>query len=301
MVTNALKPEMLNEPPIRNRKDWLPTIMTTPAVLALIGMLYPFAIAIYYSFTNFNLLKPTHKFVGFQNYAKIFTNPDFWEAMGNTLLFAVTALVFEFLFGFLITILLNNQVKGVRLMRTLLMLPLMLPPVIAAMMWRTLLATNTGPINYLFGLGDFAWLAHPWSARFAVMFIEIWSSTPFVALVLLSGLQSLPKEPFEAAQVDGANYFFVVRRLMLPMLQPFILVVLLFRVVDVVKLFDVIFTTTQGGPMLSTTTIPVLVYREVFKFFTLGSAIAKVLMLWIINYALSFWLAGRWRKSIGSM
>jgi len=301
MVTNALKPEMINDPLIRTRKDWLPTIMTTPAVLALIGMLYPFAIAIYYSFTNFNLLKPTHKFVGFENYAKIFTNPDFWEAMGNTVLFALIALVFEFLFGFLITLLLNNQVKGVRLMRTLLMLPLMLPPVIAAMMWRTLLATNTGPINYLFGLGDFAWLAHPGSARFAVMFIEIWSSTPFVALVLLSGLQSLPKEPFEAAQVDGANFFFVVRRLMLPMLQPFILVVLLFRVVDVVKLFDVIFTTTQGGPMLTTTTIPVLVYREVFKFFTLGSAIAKVLMLWIINYALSFWLAGRWRKSIGTM
>ncbi|MDP2965253.1 MAG: sugar ABC transporter permease [Pelolinea sp.] len=301
MVTTAVKPEVINEPPIRKRKDWLPVIMTTPAVLALIGMMYPFAIAVYYSFTNFSLIKTTHKFVGFQNYARLFTNPDFWEAMGNTLFFATTALIFEFLFGFLITILLNNQVKGVRLMRTLLMLPLMLPPVIAAMMWRTMLASNTGPINYLFGLGDFAWLAHPWSARFVVMFIEIWSSTPFVALVLLSGLQSLPKEPFEAAQVDGANFFFVIRRLMLPMLQPFILVVLLFRVVDVIKLFDVIFTTTQGGPMYSTTTIPVLVFREVFKFFTLGSAIAKVLMLWIINYALSFWLAGRWRKSMGSM
>lgn len=301
MVTTAMKPEAINDPPVRKRKDWLPVIMTTPATLALVGIMYPFAIAVYYSFTNYNLIKPTHKFVGLKNYIDIFSNADFWEAMGNTLLFAVIALVFEFLFGFLITLLLNNQVKGVRLMRTLLMLPLMLPPVIAAMMWRTLLASNTGPINYLFGLGDFAWLAHPWSARFSVMFIEIWSSTPFVALVLLSGLQSLPKEPFEAAQVDGANFFFVVRRLMLPMLQPFILVVLLFRVVDVMKLFDVIFTTTQGGPMYSTTTIPIHVYREVFKFFTLGAAIAKVLMLWIINYALSFWLAGRWRQSMGTM
>ncbi len=301
MVTTAMKPEVIDEPPIRKRRDWLPVIMTAPAMLALIGIMYPFVIAVYYSFTNFNLLKPTHKFVGFQNYTRLFANPDFWEALVNTILFAFTALFFEFLFGFLITLLLNNPVRGVRLMRTLLMLPLMLPPVIAAMMWRTMLAANTGPINYLFGLGDFAWLAHPWSARFVVMFIEIWSSTPFVALVLLSGLQSLPKEPFEAAEVDGANFFFVIRRLMIPMLQPFILVVLLFRVVDVVKLFDIIFTTTQGGPMYSTTTIPVLVYREVFKFFTLGSAIAKVLMLWIINYALSFWLAGRWRKSMRSM
>jgi multiple sugar transport system permease protein len=301
MVTTPIKSEFATVPPIRKRTDWLPVIMTAPATLALIGMMYPFAIAVYYSFTNFNIVKTTYKFVGFQNYARLFVDPNFWEAMGNTLLFAATALIFEFLFGFLITLLLSRQMKGVRLMRSLLMLPLMLPPVISAMMWRTMLATNTGPINYLLGLGDYAWLATPWSARFSVMFIEIWSSTPFVALVLLSGLQSLPKEPFEAAQVDGANFFFVIRKLMLPMLQPFILVVMLFRVVDVVKLFDIIFATTQGGPMYSTTTIPILVYREVFQFHTMGSAIAKVLILWIMNYVISFWLAGRWRKSTGSM
>ena len=301
MATTSMESEMLNDPPVRKRRDWLPVILTSPATLALIGIMYPFAIAVYYSFTNFSLIRPTHKFVGLQNYARLFTDANFLEAMGTTLLFAAIAIIFEFLIGFLITLLLNTQVKGVRIMRTLLILPLMLPPVIASMMWRTLLSSNTGPINYIFGLGDFAWLAHPWSARFSVMFIEIWSSTPFVALVLLSGLQSLPKEPFEAAQVDGANFFFVVRRLMIPMLQPFILVVLLFRVVDVMKLFDVIFTTTQGGPMYSTTTVPVLVYREVFKFFNLGSATAKLLVLWIINYALSTWLAGRWRRSMGTM
>jgi multiple sugar transport system permease protein len=130
-----------------------------------------------------------------------------------------------------------------------------------------------------------------------VIFIEVWSWTPFVALVLFSGMQSLPKEPFEAAEVDGAGTWFILRRLMLPMLQPFILVVLLFRVVDVMKLFDVIFATTGGGPMTVTTTIPIMVYKEVFLFYNLGSAIAKVLILWLINYLVSFWLASRWRKS----
>jgi multiple sugar transport system permease protein len=186
-------------------------------------------------------------------------------------------------------------------MRSLLLLPLMLPPVISGMMWKTMLASSSGPVNYLFGLGSYAWFANPWSARFVVIFIEIWSSTPFVALVLLSGLQSLPKEPFEAAQVDGAKFWFILRRLMLPMLQPFTLIVLLFRVVDVVKLFDIVFATTSGGPMFTTTTIPILVYKEVFKSYTLGSAISKVLILWIINYAISFWLAGRWRKSSASI
>jgi multiple sugar transport system permease protein len=131
--------------------------------------------------------------------------------------------------------------------------------------------------------------------------IEVWSSTPFVALVLLSGLQSLPKEPFEAAQVDGAGPWFILRRLMLPMLQPFILIVLLFRVVDVMKLFDIVFATTLGGPMSVTTTIPIMVYKEVFVAYNLGSAIAKVLILWVINYVVSFWLAGRWRKSTSSI
>jgi len=271
--------------------------MTLPATLAMIGIMYPFVIAVYYSFTNIRIISPTYHFVGFRNYARMFVNSNFWEAMGNTLLFASMALVCELTLGFLIALLLNRPVKGVGLMRAMLLLPLMLPPVIAGMMWKTMLATYSGPVNYIFGLGNFAWFSNVWSARLAVVFIEVWSSTAFVALVLLSGLQSLPKEPFEAAQVDGAHFGFVLRRLMLPMLQPFILVVLLFRVVDVIKLFDIIFATTLGGPMNVTTTIPILVYKEVFIYYNLGSAIAKVLMLWVINYVISFWLAGRWRKS----
>ena len=99
--------------------------------------------------------------------------------------------------------------------------------------------------------------------------------------------------------MDGAGFWFVLRRLMLPMLKPFIIVVLLFRVVDVIKLFDIIFATTGGGPMTVTTTIPIMVYKEVFLFYNLGSAIAKVLILWVINYFVSFWLVSHWRKSSG--
>lgn len=288
-------------PPIRKRTDWLPVMLNMPATLALIGIMYPFAIAVYYSFTNFRIVSTTYRFVGLQNYIRLFSNPDFWEALGNTLMFAGAAMVGELTLGFLVALLLNRTVPGVGFMRVLLLVPLMLPPVISGMMWKTMLASSSGPVNYIFGLGNYAWFANPWSARLVVIFIEIWSSMPFVALVLLSGLQSLPKEPFEAAQVDGANQWFILRRLMIPMLLPFLLIVLLFRVVDVIKLFDIVFATTSGGPMFTTTTIPILVYKEVFKSYTLGSAIAKVLVLWMINYTLSFWLAGRWRKSTASI
>ncbi|MCC6957216.1 MAG: sugar ABC transporter permease [Anaerolineales bacterium] len=303
MTVTSLSPSNSSAAPpaVHKRTDWLPVIMTAPATLALIGILYPFAIAVYYSFTNYRIVSKTYKVVGFQNYVRMFSNADFWEAMGNTLMFAAAALLFELALGFLIALLLNRSVPGVGLMRALLLLPLMVPPVISGMMWKTMLASSSGPVNYIFGLGNYAWFANPWSARFVVIFIEVWSSTPFVALVLLSGLQSLPKAPFEAAQVDGANAWFILNRLMLPMLKPFILIVLLFRVVDVIKLFDIVFATTSGGPMFTTTTIPILVYKEVFKSYTLGSATAKVLMLWVINYVISFWLASRWRKTAASI
>jgi multiple sugar transport system permease protein len=301
MAVTSLPQSSAITPPVRKRSNWLPLIMTAPATLALIGIMYPFAIAVYYSFTNYRIVSTTYTYVGLRNYIKMFSDPDFWQAMGNTLMFAAAALIVELTLGFLIATLLNRQVKGVGVMRSLLLLPLMLPPVISGMMWKTMLASNSGPVNYIFGLGSFAWFSNVWTARFVVVFIEIWSSTPFVALILLSGLQALPKEPFEAARVDGANSWFILRRLMLPMLQPFILIVLLFRVVDVIKLFDIVFATTTGGPMYVTTTIPILAYKEVFQSYNLGYAIAEVLMLWVINYALSFWLAGRWRKSSTSI
>jgi multiple sugar transport system permease protein len=301
MTSTSLSQIPSMTPTVHKRTNWLPLIMTTPATLALIGIMYPFAIAVYYSFTNYRIVSVTYSFVGLRNYVKMFTDPNFWEAMGNTIMFAIAALVFELTLGFFIAMLLNRQVKGVGIMRSLLLLPLMLPPVISGMMWKTMLASNSGPVNYIFGLGSFAWFSNVWTSRFVVVFIEIWSSTPFVALILLSGLQALPKEPFEAARVDGANSWFILRRLMLPMLQPFILIVLLFRVVDVIKLFDIVFATTSGGPMYVTTTIPILAYKEVFQSYNLGSAIAKVLILFVINYFLSFWLAGRWRKSTASI
>jgi multiple sugar transport system permease protein len=287
--------------PRRSHKNWMPFLMTLPATLALIGILYPFAIAVYYSFTNYRIIRPTYEYIGLRNYDRMLSNDSFWNALENTLTFAGIALVVELTLGFLIAVLLSRQSAGVGVMRALLLLPLMLPPVVSGMMWKTMLAPNSGPVNYIFGLGDFAWLSGLKSAQFVILFIEIWSSTPFVALVLLSGLQSLPKEPFEAAEVDGASFFFILRRLILPMLKPFILIVLLFRVVDVIKLFDIIFATTGGGPLNVTTTIPIMVYKEVFQFYNLGSAIAKVLVLWVINYAVSFWLASRWQRTTGEV
>ena len=297
MATMTSSLTLPSEPMAHKRKNWLPLILTSPAILAIIGTMVPFVTAFYYSFTNYSIVKPEHKFVGLANYVKLFTDAEFQEVFGNSFLFAAICLVCEVVLGLLIALLLNRQVRGMGILRPLLLVPLMLPPVIAAMMWKTMFASQSGPINYIFGLGNYAWFGSVWSSRFVVIMIEVWAATPFSALVLFAGLQSLPKEPFEAAQVDGASRWFLLRRLTLPMLYPFILLVLMFRVVDVMQLFDIIYASTGGGPMFSTTTLPIYTYKEVFWYHNLGSAIAKLLILWVVNYGLSFWLMARWRKS----
>ena len=156
MSETAMQPQELSgaAPPARKRTNWL-AVLSTPATLALAGILYPFAIAVYYSFTNYRITSSTYKFVGFRNYVRLFSDPDFWEAMQVTLGFAGSALVIELTLGFLIALLLSRQVKGVGLMRALLLVPLMLPPVISGMMWKTMLASHSGPIRLYLRLGRF--------------------------------------------------------------------------------------------------------------------------------------------------
>ena len=297
MIAKALTPsEFTSDPPIRENKNRLHKILLAPATYALMITIIPFLVAVFLSFTNYSIARPAWKFVAIKNYITMFKDPIFWEIMATTFIIAAIALVGEFVFGFLITMLLNREGKWVGFFRSMLLLPLMLPPVISGLMWKVMLSPSSGPVNYLFGLGNFPWFATPWSARFVVAFVEIWSSTAFVALILISGMQALPKEPFEAAQVDGANYFFVLRKLTIPMLRPFILIVLLFKVIDVIKLFDIVFATTGGGPQYATSTISIYIYKEVYKFYNLGSAIAKSLFLWIINFFISSKLANQWRR-----
>jgi len=283
---------------VHKRRDWLPYVMNMPAILVMIGILYPFAIAVYYSLTNYSLIRNTYQFIGLHNYyAGMLTNAEFWKVLGNTLVFAGACMMVELVLGTLIALLLNRPVKGIVAMRIMMMIPMMIPPVISGMMWKTMLASSSGPVNYLFGLGTFSWFSNVGSARLAIILIVVWSGVSFTALVLYSGLQSMPKEPFEAAQVDGASYWFVIRHLVLPMLRQFVLVVLFFRAVDLMKLFDIIFAATRGGPMQVTTTIPIMAYKEVFISYNMGSAIAKVLILWVINFVICFRLSKYWRKS----
>ncbi len=177
--------------------------------------------------------------------------------------------------------------------------PLLLPPIVAALMWKTMMQPASGVLNYLLslvGLGPFPWLTSTQTALLSVVLIDTWVYMPFAALILLAGLQSVPEESVEAALVDGASGWAVFRYIKVPWILPYILLVTLFRAADALKTFDLIYPTTRGGPLDSTRVLHVMAYEEVFRWASLGKAMAIVMVLWLISYAVSFLLMNRWQR-----
>lgn len=285
----------------RARQPWhrrfLPYLIVLPALLLSIGILYPFILAVIYSLTDYRLVSSAREFVGLDNYLALLTDENFWESFVLTIVYAALVIAVEVPLGLGIALLLNHEVKGIRLFRFILIVPLMMPPVVAALMWKMLMAEN-GILNALlqgFGAEPVAWLANTYSLL-AMVLIDAWIYTPFCAVILLAGLHSLPKEPFESSQVDGASGGFTFRKLMLPMLKPFLILTILFRAIDSLKMFDIIYATTKGAH--STMLLQLSAYYESFRWYNMGKALAYMMVLWLIVFIISRLLVTWWRRSM---
>lgn len=275
---------------------WLPYMLIIPA-LAVLGLGFSaFLIAIYLSMTNFRLIMPSYQFVGLQNFLILLHDHGFRAAMWRTFWFTGALLAVQLPLGIGIALLLQRIRMGVAIWQTFLVIPLMLPPIISGLMWKTMLAPH-GPVNYLlrpFGITDLAWLGNPDTALIAIFFIELWISLPFVALILLAGLRAMPVEPFEAAAIDGAGPWSMFRHITLPLLRPYIYLVLLFRFIDNLKVFDIVMSTTRGGPGTSTQLIQVFIYDEAFKNKNLAIALAGILIVWFLTWIISQIMFRKW-------
>jgi multiple sugar transport system permease protein len=267
-----------------------------PALLLTIGILYPFFLSVYYSLTDYRLGSAAVHFVGVRNYLGLFQDPSFWKSLGLTVGYTIASLIIQLGLGLAGALLLNNDIKGIQAARSLLILPLMMPPVIAALMWKIMMAPN-GVLNYLLGLKEFGWLGTNASALPSLLIIDSWIYSPFVTVILLAGLRSLPQEPYEAARLDGGSGWFVFRKLTLPMLQPFILIAALFRTIDCLKTFDIVYATTKGGPGSSTMLLQVKAYFASFRHYNMGSALSMMLVLWVVVFAMSRVLVRFWTES----
>ena len=185
------------------------------------------------------------------------------------------------------------------LLSVLLILPLMVAPAIAALMWKLMTNPNFGVLSYLvgfIGLSDFRWASSPSSALFTVVLVDTWVYTPFIMILLLAGLRSLPQQPFEAAALDGVPGTFVFFRILLPMLLPYLLTASLFRMLDSIQQFDIIYATTQGGPGNKLMVFQVEAYLQFFQYTNVGKSAALLMILWAITYALSNIFIKNWLK-----
>lgn len=279
---------------------WRPYLITLPALLLLVGILVPFLLGVFYSFTNYTLTRPSTRFVGLTNYQRMISAPGFLHSTVVTFGYAIGATGIELLLGLGIALLLNRETRLARILRTTLIFPMMIAPVIGALIWKLMMQSSVGILNPMMqaiGLPTLEWAARPETALPSVILIDVWIFTPFVALILLAGLRSLPQEPFEAARVDGASLWFTFRNLTLPMLVPFIIIAVVFRFMDSLKMFDVIYAMTGGGPGDSLMTYQLNAYFTGYLYMNLSQGLPYAIVLFIVIYLVSQILVKYWGKA----
>jgi multiple sugar transport system permease protein len=268
----------------------LPYLLVAPTVAVLVALsIYPLIYSIRVSFQT-GMGQRAAWSLG--NFARLASDRFFLDALGHTLVYALVALTFEFLLGLGLAVLLNEKLRGRNFFRALLLVPMMLPPVVVGVVWRLMLNPNFGAVNgTLKGAGvntsALTWTASPKLALASVIMVDIWQWTPFMFLVLLAGLQAIPQEPYEAAVIDGSSRWQTFRHITLPLLKPAILIALLLRTMDLLRVFDQIFILTEGGPGFATETISLYIYRTAFRFSDFGYAAAMSFVLLILTNIIS--------------
>ncbi len=288
--------------PVRSRimRRARPYLLSLPALLVCIGILIPFGTAAYYSMMRFRLNLPMLKgFIWFDNYTALVGDPTFWHTVSVSLAYAGLTVGLELMLGLGIALLLQKPTRVHNTASILLLLPLMTAPALAALMWKLMTNPNFGILSYLvslLGISDFKWASDPSTALFTVVLVDIWVYTPFMMILLLAGLRSLPKQPFEAAALDGVPRTFVFFRITLPMLMPYIITATLFRLLDSIQQFDIIYSMTQGGPGDTLLVFQVRSYLEFFQYTNVGKSAAILMILWAITYLLSNIFIKQWLK-----
>ncbi len=267
--------------------------MLLPLYLLLAAiLLYPLLFALWVSLHDYRLTRPQDTpFVGLAQYLRLLRDPAFLNAMGNTLTFVFVAVFLELVLGFALALLLRRRRFGRDLARALLLTPMFVTPIAVGLMFRFLLNQQLGVIpRVLASFGVTVDWFGPDLALFSIILIDVWQWTPFMLLLLLAGLESLPRSPFEAARVDGASPFMIFRRITLPLMRPVILVALVIRGLDAFKVFEYVYAITRGGPGSATETIQFLIYKVGFRFFRMGEASAMAWVLVLVTLSLTFLL-----------
>lgn len=286
-----------NALPFWRRETATPFLLLAPAILVLLFVvLLPLIFSLYTSFTSYKLTKPDtlYDWVGLQNYILIFADGKFWSAFGRTIVFLTIALNLEFLFGLGIALLISRITWGQRTLRTIMMFPMMFSPILVGYQFKFIFNDNIGILNNALQAlnlsdGAIAWLVDRNLAMFSIIFAEVWMSTSIFAILLLAGLFSMPRDPIEAARVDGCNPWQVFRHITLPYLMPFAYIAMTIRSLDVARAYDIVQVMTGGGPAGRTELLWTLISRVGYNNSKMGQANAMAYVSIILSIAFTYY------------
>jgi multiple sugar transport system permease protein len=275
------------------QREWRPRSywpFVTPALIVVLAVIiFPWLFTIWMSLHEWKVGSPT-TFVGLANYLRLPSDPRFVESVGHTLVYTALSVLLPLILGTLAAIVFHARFPLRGFLRGLFILPMMATPVAIALVWTMMFHPQLGILNYLLslvGLPAQLWVFHPATVIPSLVLVETWQWTPLVMLIVLGGLAAIPAEPYESAEIDGANLWQVFRYITLPLITPFIFIAAMIRMIDAVKSFDIIFAITQGGPGSASETINLYLYSVAFIYYDIGyaSAIAVVFFALIIALA----------------
>lgn len=260
--------------------------MMIPALIIPVFLALVFFFGFYLTLRNRRLNRGDLGFVGLDNYVKLLQDDKFWHSLSLTLKFTLIDVSLELTLATLLALALSQPLRGIRIYRALLLIPLMTPPVVGALVWKVLYRSGNGGFFNFFlwelGLPMQGFIGDPGQAIASLIVVDVWLFLPFVAIILLAGLQTLPQEQIEAAHIDGASDWRVFWQIKLPYLVPFYIVAMFFRVIDSLNVFDTIYGTTKGGPGDATRVLAINGYETAFPFFNISYGGATFVALWLL-------------------
>ena len=292
----AANPDTLIQPVQRRGRLWdkvYPYIsIIIPFLVIALFTIYPVLYAVRISFYQYILTKPkVHPFIGLKNFQDVITSYYFRTSLLNTAIYAVAAVIGVTVFGLVVALLLNSKIKTAPALRVVILLPWAIPAVVAGLIWKWILNADFGIFNgilYAFGIIEdyIPFLANPTMAKASLVITQIWKEGPLATIFFLAGLQLIPSELHEAARIDGGSGWRIFRHITLPLLQPIILIVVVYETMAAILIFDMIYVLTGGGPGDSTSMISWFAYAEIFKNLNLGHGIALSIIIALITLAL---------------
>lgn len=278
------------------KKNNIKYLFVLPVIIYLLLLIiYPLIYSIKVSLTTLNIARPyPPQYIGLGNFRQLLEDPIFLDAVWNTFVFTILSISLEFVLGFAIARIFftggNLKLKGMGLLRTAYMLPMMVTPIVCGLTWVYIFNPSLGVANYILGVLGFSpisWFGSTKIALYSIILINVWEWTPFMMLLFLSGLSTISPELFEAAKVDGVKWYQSIFFLELPLIREIIMIGLMIRIMDNFRLFDLVYVTTSGGPGSSTEVLSMFTYRQSFLFFNVGYGTAASIIILVLGIILA--------------